>query len=100
MTILAALRGSSIHVADDPQARRVHFRGLARRVSIDGEVLHVRGDLDSYRVLIATGSVFRESDGRQIFVDVEGFRSAPMAGVDFGGVGDVGADFSHGRGLE
>jgi hypothetical protein len=65
------------------------FPGLGGRVSIDGDVVHVQGDLDSYRMHISTGSVFRESDGRQILVDVDGFRSELMAGVSFGGVGDL-----------
>ena len=65
---------------------------LASRIRIAGEIVHVRGDLDSYQVHISTGAIFRDSDGQRVnimnAVSLLGSPSVP----EFGGVTEL---FSH-----
>jgi len=51
------------------------------RVRVDGTVIHVRGDLDSYRVHLSSGAVFRESDGHRVHV--------PVRDMQMGGMSDI-----------
>jgi hypothetical protein len=59
---------------------------LAGRVRIEGTVVHVRGDLDSYRLHISTGAIFRDRDGLRIHVKPE---HPPVWTFDFGGMRDL-----------
>ena len=44
---------------------------VAARVRVEGEMVHVRGQLDTYRVHLSTGAIIRERDGRRMQVDTE-----------------------------
>ena len=44
---------------------------VIERIRFEGAVIHVRGDLDRYRIHLETGEAFRESDGMHIEVDLK-----------------------------
>jgi hypothetical protein len=41
---------------------------LAGRIEVGEQVVHVRGDLDTYQVHLSTGAIFRDSDGKQVYI--------------------------------
>jgi hypothetical protein len=62
---------------------------IAERVRMDSEIVYIRGDLDTYRMHISTGAIFRESDGRRVHVAIERTSLAGTPGNQFGGVGEL-----------
>jgi hypothetical protein len=62
---------------------------LTSRIHVDGEVVQVRGDLDSYRVHISTGAIFRNSDGQRVIVTDLRSRFARVDVLDFGGTKEL-----------
>lgn len=58
---------------------------LTSRIHISGEIVEIRGDLDSYRVHISTGAIFRNSDGQRVIVSDPDSRFAPVKVPDFAG---------------
>jgi len=65
---------------------------LASRIRIAGEIVHVRGDLDSYQVHISTGAIFRDSDGQRVNITNAVSRLGSFNVPEFGGVTEL---FSH-----
>ena len=65
---------------------------LASRIRIAGEIVHVRGDLDSYQVHISTGAIFRDSDGQRVEITNAVSRLGSLNVPEFGGVTEL---FSH-----
>ena len=62
---------------------------LTSRIHVDGEVVQVRGDLDSYRVHISTGAIFRNSDGQRVIVTDLRSRFARVDVLNFGGTKEL-----------
>jgi hypothetical protein len=62
---------------------------LSSRIHIQGEVVQVCGDLDSYRVHISTGAIFRNSDGQRVIVTDLHPRFALADVLDFGGTKEL-----------
>ena len=62
---------------------------ITSRVQVEGEIVHIRGDLDTYRMHISTGAVFRESDGKRVYIAIEKAMPAPLGGTDLGGVAEL-----------
>jgi hypothetical protein len=62
---------------------------LAARIQINGDVVHVRGDLDSYRVHVSTGAIFRDSDGQRVNVADSDLRFGSIDVPEFGGVTEL-----------
>jgi hypothetical protein len=60
--------------------------GLAGRVQIGAEVVYVRGVLDNYEVHICGGAIYRQSDGRRVYVASAAAGQVAMPGLDAGGV--------------
>lgn len=59
---------------------------LAGRVESHDGIVYVRGDRDTYRLHVADGSIFRDSDGRPVTVSKS---QKPEALPDFGGVTEL-----------
>src|SRR3982750_2976121 len=62
---------------------------LASRIQIAGEIVHVRGDLDSYQVHISTGAIFRDSDGQRVNIMNAVSRLGSLNVPEFGGVTEL-----------
>jgi hypothetical protein len=62
---------------------------VAGRVHIEAEVVHIRGDLDRYRMHISTGAIFRESDNQRVQVNVRNPEPAPFAAFNIGGISEL-----------
>jgi hypothetical protein len=79
------LIGRALQAALSPVNSMVN-PGVAARIEIADGVVHVRGDLDSYEVHIATGLIFRASDGRQVSVASATFEGTAIAFPNLGGM--------------
>ena len=62
---------------------------LAGRIQITGDIVHVRGNADSYRVHVSTGAIFRDSDGQRVKVSALDSRFGELNVPEFGGVTEL-----------
>jgi hypothetical protein len=81
---LDELTARALRAALDPRGSPM-AAGIAGRVIVEGGLVLVRGDLDTYRVHISTGAVFRLSDGSRVSVALEMTPGLP----DIGGTGEL-----------
>jgi len=89
MPSLDALTARAMAVVFSSQAWGGLPPQVAARVRIEGEIVHIRGDLDTYRMHISTGAVFRESDVKRVYVATEKAIPAPLGGMNLGGVAEL-----------
>jgi hypothetical protein len=62
---------------------------VAERVWIDGLIVHICGDLDTYRMHVSTGAIIRERDGRRVHATVEDVMPVTIKDRDVGGVAEM-----------
>jgi hypothetical protein len=62
---------------------------LAGRIEVGPEIVHVRGDLDTYEIHIAGGAIYRRSDGRRVRISGNAAHDLPLPIPGLGGVMDL-----------
>ncbi len=83
---LDAITARALAAALSPERSAAIAPEIAGRIRMDGGIINIRGDLDTYRVHISTGAVFRKSDGKRVHIAAEHFPVAASAVPDFGGI--------------